>query len=63
MIVIGIIAILMVISSTVVATACMLSSQYSREEEPREWVTYKMTGQLSCATTQQRSFERHKLPL
>jgi hypothetical protein len=49
MIIIGFLAILMVTSSALVATACMLSSQRSRIEEQRAWTTFKVTSHLSGA--------------
>lgn len=64
MVVIGVIIILMVISSALVTVACMLSSQCSRVEEQRARITFKLAGHLSDSpAAQQRGLEGSNLVL
>ena len=47
MVILGVLAILMIVSWVIVTAVCVLSSQSSREEEQREWSMFKMSSQLS----------------
>jgi hypothetical protein len=52
----------MVVSWFIVSAVCILSGQYSRAEEQREWSMFRMSGQLpNSSAAQQSDFQGTKI--